>query len=206
MSSTSATSVVPTALARILPFYDTVLFQNDMHVSYRITFIAHCARSLPRLALAAILLVAAALSGDGVSPAFAVEPSEMLADSVLEARARALSGEFRCLVCQNESIDESNADLAHDLRVLIRQQVKDGRSDAEIRGFLVARYGQFVLLKPRFDGKTMLLWLGPFIVLVAGLATIVAAARRRRAAPETTLSDEEREKLERLGSEGAGSL
>jgi cytochrome c-type biogenesis protein CcmH len=156
-----------------------------------------------RLILAAALLLAAVFHSGGAGPAFAVEPSEMLADPKLEARARALSGEFRCLVCQNESIDESNADLAHDLRILIRQQVKEGQSDAQIRSFLVARYGQFVLLKPRFERETILLWLGPFIVLAAGFATIIAAARRRRAAPEAGLSDEEREKLGRLTGEGA---
>jgi cytochrome c-type biogenesis protein CcmH len=176
-----------------------------MNISYRIALVTRYARSVPLLVLAAILLIAAVFSGYGAPPAFAVEPNEMLADPVLEARARALSGEFRCLVCQNESIDESNADLAHDLRVLIRQQVKDGRSDAEVRRFLVVRYGQFVLLKPRFDGKTLLLWLGPFIVLAAGIAVIFAAARRRRAAPGATLSDEEREKLEGLSGEDAGS-
>ena len=154
-----------------------------------------------RLILAAALLLAAVFHNGGAGPAFAVEPSEMLADPKLETRARALSGEFRCLVCQNESIDESNADLAHDLRVLIRQQIKEGQSDAQIRSFLVARYGQFVLLKPRFEPETILLWLGPFIVLAAGFAAIIAAARRRRAAPEVALSDEEREKLGRLTGE-----
>jgi cytochrome c-type biogenesis protein CcmH len=151
-----------------------------------------------RFMVVAVLLLAAALHNGGARPAFAVEPGEMLADPKLEARARALSGEFRCLVCQNESIDESNADLAHDLRVLIRQQIKEGQSDAQIRSFLVARYGQFVLLKPRFEPETMLLWLGPFIVLVLGAAAIAAAARRRREASEAALSEEEREKLGRL--------
>jgi len=151
--------------------------------------------------LAAVLLLAAIFRA---GPALAVEPGEMLVNPALEGRARALSGEFRCLVCQNESIDESNADLAHDLRALIRQQIKDGRTDAEIRAFLVARYGQFVLLKPRFDGETLLLWLGPFIVLAAGAALIFAAARRRQASPAATLSDEEREQLEHLSGEHGG--
>jgi cytochrome c-type biogenesis protein CcmH len=132
-------------------------------------------------------------------PALAVEASEVLGDPKLEARARLLSGEFRCLVCQNESIDESNAQLAHDLRVLIREQLAAGRSDAQIRDFLVDRYGQFVLLKPRFDGETLLLWLGPFLILAIGAGLIGFAARRRRiAAADAPLSEEERAELERL--------
>ena len=132
-------------------------------------------------------------------PALAVEANEVLADPKLEARARVLSGEFRCLVCQNESIDESTAQLAHDLRVLIREQLVAGRSDAQIRDFLVDRYGQFVLLKPRFDGETLLLWLGPFLILAIGAGLIGVAARRRRiAAADAPLSAEERAELERL--------
>jgi cytochrome c-type biogenesis protein CcmH len=132
-------------------------------------------------------------------PALAVEANEMLADPALEARVRNLSAQFRCLVCQNESIDESNAELAHDLRVLIREQVRAGRSDAEIREFLTARYGQFVLLKPSFGKETYLLWLGPFLVLAAGTLTIALARRRRSSvALEAPLSETERARLENL--------
>ncbi|SDR56317.1 cytochrome c-type biogenesis protein CcmH [Rhizobiales bacterium GAS191] len=147
-----------------------------------------------------LLVVLAALAGSAMGPraAHAVEAGEMLADPKLEARARALSGEFRCLVCQNESIDESNAQLAHDLRVLIREQVGAGRSDGQVRDFLVARYGQFVLLKPRFDGETLLLWLGPFLVLAAGAVLVGFAARRRSSAVDAPLSEAERAELERL--------
>jgi cytochrome c-type biogenesis protein CcmH len=132
-------------------------------------------------------------------PALAVEANEMLADPALEARARSLTAQFRCLVCQNESIDESNAELAHDLRVLIREEVKAGRSDAEIRDFLTARYGQFVLLKPSFEKQTYLLWLGPFLVLAAGALMIVLARRRRGPAGlEAPLSEAEKLRLEKL--------
>jgi len=125
----------------------------------------------------------------------------MLPDPALEARARALTAEFRCLVCQNESIDESNAPLAHDLRVLIREQVTAGRTDAEIRNFLVARYGQFVLLRPRFEPETLLLWLGPFLVLVLGASLIVRSAYRRPTNTDAPLSDDERKRLAALGAE-----
>ncbi|SDR59103.1 cytochrome c-type biogenesis protein CcmH [Rhizobiales bacterium GAS113] len=151
------------------------------------------------LALIAMVLLAV-LAGIAMGPraAHAVEAGEMLADPKLEARARALSGEFRCLVCQNESIDESNAQLAHDLRILIREQLAAGRSDGQVRDFLVARYGQFVLLKPRFDGETLLLWLGPFLVLAAGAVLVGFAARRRSSAADAPLSEAERVELERL--------
>jgi cytochrome c-type biogenesis protein CcmH len=146
-------------------------------------------RGLEALCLAAALLVAA-----GAGPALAVRPDEMLADPALEARARALSKELRCLVCQNESIDDSNADLAHDLRVLVRERIRKGDSDRQALDFLVARYGEFVLLKPRFDWRNAVLWGTPIILLLAGGLFMLAAARRRRpgAAP---LSREETEKL-----------
>lgn len=137
-------------------------------------------------------------------PALAVEASEMLADTALESRARALSSEFRCLVCQNESIDESNAPLAHDLRMLIREQVSAGRSDAEIRDFLVARYGEFVLLRPRFDGQTLILWLGPFLILAGGAILIGLSARRRSRLADAPLSADERARLESLQAEPDG--
>ena len=112
----------------------------------------------------------------------AVEPNEMLPDPTLEARARALSKELRCMVCQNESIDDSGAPLAHDLRVLVRDRVKSGDSDTQVLDFLVARYGEFVLLKPRLSWHTVALWGLPPTVLVIGAVIILVDLRRRRAA------------------------
>jgi cytochrome c-type biogenesis protein CcmH len=114
----------------------------------------------------------------------AVEPSEMLKDPRLEARARALSAELRCLVCQNESIDESQATLAHDLRVLIRQHILAGESDREIKAFLVARYGDFILLKPPLKPETALLWGTPILILICGGGAILWSLRRRAPAPK----------------------
>ena len=118
------------------------------------------------------------------SPVWAVEPNEMLADPVLEARARALSKELRCMVCQNESIDDSAAPLAHDLRVLVRERLTAGDSDAQITNFLVARYGEFVLLKPPLSWHTVALWGLPPAAVVFGAGMIVLALRRRRGAPQ----------------------
>jgi len=128
-------------------------------------------------------------------PSFAVQPEEILKDPVLEARARALSAELRCMVCQNESIDESNAPLAHDLRVLVRDHLKAGDSDAAIRQFLVARYGDFILLKPPFKAETLLLWGTPLLVLFAGGIGIAFAARRRSVSSSTVLNSEEQARL-----------
>jgi cytochrome c-type biogenesis protein CcmH len=118
-----------------------------------------------------------------VSPLHAVEPSEMLADPTLEARARALSKELRCMVCQNQSIDDSAAPLAHDLRMVVRQRLKAGDSDAQVLDFLVARYGEFVLLKPRLAWHNAILWGLPPAALLAGFAAIVVLLRRRRHRP-----------------------
>jgi len=115
-----------------------------------------------------------------LSPAFAVQPDEMLKDPALEARARDISTGLRCLVCQNQSIDDSNATMARDLRILIREQLVEGKSDAEVVDFVVARYGDFVLLKPRFKGTTIVLWLAPFVIL--GLVLVVAVRKRARPA------------------------
>lgn len=115
-------------------------------------------------------------------PLHAVEPSEMLSDPALEARARALSKELRCMVCQNESIDDSGAPLAHDLRVLVRERLKAGDSDAQILDFIVARYGEFVLLRPPLSWHTAILWGLPPAVLLVGIAMIVVVVRRRRRA------------------------
>lgn len=132
--------------------------------------------------------------------AAASDPSERLPDPAQEARARAIFKDVRCLVCQNESIDDSEAELAHDLRQTVRQQVKAGRSDAEIKRFLTDRYGQFVLMKPSFDAGNLALWIGPFVVVGLGLVLLVGRLRNRQ--PETELSQAERERLEQLSQEG----
>ena len=143
-----------------------------------------------RLALAAA--VAAGLAGPS---AYAVEPAERLADPALETRARALSQELRCLVCQNQSIDESNADLAHDLRVLLRQRLAAGDTDRQVLDYVVARYGVFVLLDPPFAPATYLLWLTPPALLLGAGTLLVLRARRRRPDPKLpALSDEERDR------------
>ena len=121
-------------------------------------------------------------------PVFAVQPDEILPDPALEARARALSSELRCMVCQNQSIDDSDAPLARDLRLLVRERLKAGDSDDKVLDFLTARYGEFVLLKPRFSARTALLWLAPLAVLLAGGLALVLALRRRRVV-STTLAE-----------------
>ena len=137
-------------------------------------------RSLAALAFVALLLSPA--------PAHAVEPGEMLKDPALEARARQISQELRCLVCQNQSIDDSNAELARDLRVLVRERLAAGDSDAAVLAFVEARYGEFVLLRPPFKPHTLLLWLTP-VLLLAGTAFVSSAAPARagrRAPPAPT--------------------
>jgi cytochrome c-type biogenesis protein CcmH len=134
------------------------------------------------------------------APAWAVQPGEMLKDPVLEERARDLSKQIRCLVCQNESIDSSNADLARDLRILVRDRLKAGDSNKEVLNFLVARYGDFVLLKPPIKPGTYLLWFGPAAILaLGGIAIAFLWARRRQAGQRTDpLTNEERLRLDRL--------
>jgi cytochrome c-type biogenesis protein CcmH len=139
------------------------------------------------------LILAAVLSAAVGGAAHAVEPSERLADPALEARARALSQELRCLVCQNQSIDESNADLAHDLRALLRKRLLAGDTDRQALDYIVARYGQFVLLDPPFEPATYLLWLAPgALVMGAGALLLVRAYRRRPDAGLPPLTEEER--------------
>ncbi|MFM9941904.1 MAG: cytochrome c-type biogenesis protein [Hyphomicrobiaceae bacterium] len=113
-----------------------------------------------------------------VAPAHAVEPDEILKDAALEQRARRLSAELRCMVCQNQSIDDSSAPLARDLRLLVRERLQSGASDDEVRAFLVARYGEFVLLKPPLSTGTVLLWLTPLLVL-AGIGILIAQRLRQ---------------------------
>jgi cytochrome c-type biogenesis protein CcmH len=136
------------------------------------------------------------------SPAFAVLPDEVLADSALEARARDLSAHFRCLVCQNQSIDDSNAELARDLRILVRERLVAGDTDQQVIDFVVSRYGEFVLLKPRFSLQNALLWGAPLLILLAGAAFAFRRARRSGTAKEAPLTDEERAALERLTGSG----
>jgi cytochrome c-type biogenesis protein CcmH len=135
----------------------------------------------------------------------AVEPDEIMPDPKLEARARALSAELRCMVCQNESIDESHADLARDLRLLVRERLQAGDGDDQIRAFLVRRYGDFILLKPPFKLETWLLWGAPFLVLLTGACIILVARRRQQSiAPANLLSEAERAKLDAmLGDDGS---
>jgi cytochrome c-type biogenesis protein CcmH len=146
----------------------------------------------------AAFLVAAASAA--VSPAVAVQPDEILANPALESRARALSRELRCMVCQNQSIDDSDAPLARDLRLLVRERLTAGDSDAQVLDFLTSRYGQFVLLKPRFGWDTALLWGAPAgVLLVGGLAIIISLRRRRdSSAPTAPLTDDETRRLNEL--------
>ena len=136
-------------------------------------------------------------------PALAVNPDERLADPALEARARSLSRELRCLVCQSESIDDSNADLAHDLRVLVRERLKAGDSDAQVLDYLRARYGDYVLLQPPVERATWLLWFGPGAVLALVVLGVGLAALRRRPAPPVPLDAQEQARLDALLRDGS---
>jgi cytochrome c-type biogenesis protein CcmH len=155
-----------------------------------------------RLRRAAVLWLAlsAVLIGLATSPAKAVEPDEVLQDPALEARARHISEGLRCLVCQNQSIDDSEAPLAKDLRVLVRERLKAGDTDQQIEDFVVARYGEFVLLKPRFEPHTFLLWFATPAVFLAALLIVILAYRRRSAAAAApaALSEVEERKLKSL--------
>jgi len=156
------------------------------------------ARFLFALALAALAFTA---------PARAVQPDEMLRDPALEARARNLSRELRCMVCQNQSIDDSEAPLARDLRLLVRERIAAGDGDGQVIDFLVARYGEFVLLKPRFEQQTLLLWLLPPLVLLGGgLALWIYARRRSKGGPDVApaaLTADEQARLAALMSTDA---
>ena len=144
-------------------------------------------------------LVVALLAGLAAASALAVQPDEMLVDPALEARAREISRDLRCLVCQNQSIDDSDAPLAHDLRVLLRQRLLAGDSNEQARQYLVDRYGDYVLLKPPFKKTTLVLWLGPPALLLAGAAAAFGVYRQRRLKPAAdALSAEEKARLDRL--------
>jgi len=135
------------------------------------------------------------------TPAFAVNPDEVLPDPALEARARIISAELRCMVCQNQSIDDSNADLARDLRLLVRKRLTDGDTDRQVLDYIVSRYGEFVLLKPRFSQKTVILWGAPIVLFVAGGLALAVYARRRAGKPtgQPLNAEEEAELNEILG-------
>ena len=141
--------------------------------------------------LLAALFAVLALAGS----AAAIQPDEILANPKLEARARHISKELRCLVCQNESIDESEAPLAHDLRVLVRKRLLAGDSDEQVKQYLVARYGTYVLLKPPLDWQTVFLWFGPLLVLGAAGGAAYAFYRHRPGLVPPPLSPEERQRL-----------
>jgi cytochrome c-type biogenesis protein CcmH len=149
--------------------------------------------AMSRLRLVLLLLVA--LGGT----AHAVQPDEILRDPVLEARARALSAGLRCMVCQNQSIDDSDADLARDIRLLVRERLKAGDSDEDVRRYLVARYGAFILLKPPFTLATALLWLTPALaLLLGGLGIGMALRRSRQAGAPAPLGEAEAARLDAL--------
>ncbi|TPK92052.1 cytochrome c-type biogenesis protein CcmH [Mesorhizobium sp. B2-4-12] len=149
----------------------------------------------PRLSLTSIVLLLALLFAGA---AHAVKPDEMLADPALETRARALSEGLRCMVCQNQSIDESDADLARDLRILVRQRLVAGDSDQQVMDYVVSRYGEFVLLKPRFDLRNALLWGTPVLLLLVGGMFIALNARSRRKLATKSLSADEQAALDAI--------
>ena len=142
------------------------------------------------------ILVALVFLCFNLLPALAVNPDEVLADPALEERARALSTKLRCLVCQNQSIDDSDAPLAKDLRVLVRERLVDGDSDKEVVDYIVARYGEFVLLHPRFGPHTLVLWLSPIALILIGVIALIITQRRRPQSTTSALSDEEEAALE----------
>jgi len=135
-------------------------------------------------------------------PAHAVRPDEMLADPGLEARAREVGSELRCLVCRNQSIDDSDADLAHDLRMLVRERIKAGDTNDQVIAYIRSRYGDFVLLRPPFKGDTLLLWGGPLLILILGGVAFARFYRGRNDTAPTPLSAEERRRLAAVLGEG----
>jgi cytochrome c-type biogenesis protein CcmH len=141
----------------------------------------------------------------GSNAAFAVQPDEILKDPALETRARDLSRELRCMVCQNQSIDDSEAPLARDIRLLVRERLSKGDSDQQVLDFLVARYGEFVLLRPRLEWHNLILWALPPAALIAGMIGLLFRMRRNQPSPAeaATLSPEERKRLATLVGRGA---
>lgn len=147
------------------------------------------------------LIAAALLLALSVPAARAVEPSEVLPDPAMEARAREISKDLRCLVCQNQSIDDSNADLARDLRRLVRERLVAGDDNRQVLTFVVDRYGDYVLLRPPFKPATLLLWVGPFVVLAIGAVGVAVYLRRRQGpggSDTAPLTEDERRRLDAL--------
>jgi cytochrome c-type biogenesis protein CcmH len=140
-------------------------------------------------------ILAALLLAFSAAPVLAVLPDEVLSDPVMEQRARALSAELRCMVCQNQSIDDSDAELARDLRVLVRERLAAGDTDAEVIDYVVSRYGEFVLLKPRFNWRNAALWSAPVVLLLAGGVVVAMGAWGRRGKEAEGLSEEEQATL-----------
>jgi cytochrome c-type biogenesis protein CcmH len=151
-----------------------------------------------RAVLAALALAAALAAG----PAYAARPDEMLSDPALEARAERVGSELRCLVCRNQSIEDSEAGLAHDLRVLVRRRIAAGDSNDKVVAYIRSRYGDFVLLRPPFEFATLALWGGPVLILLLGGVAVLRFYRQREAAPAPPLSPEERRRLASLLGEG----
>jgi len=133
-----------------------------------------------------------------ILPSYAVNPDEVLADPALEARARGISGKLRCLVCQNQSIDDSDAAFAKDMRILVRERLSVGDSDQAAIDYIVARYGEYVLLRPRFGWHTLLLWASPFALLILGAGALFMRHRKRLPSPVNDLSAEEEAALDEL--------
>ncbi len=150
-------------------------------------------------ALLSVLALAVVMAA---GPAHAVRPDEMLSDPGLEARARAVGSELRCLVCRNQSIDDSDADLAHDLRVLVRERIKGGDSNDQVVAYIRSRYGDFVLLRPPFERVTLLLWGGPLLILLLGGVALARFYRRGQAPAPPPLSADERRRLATVLGEG----
>jgi cytochrome c-type biogenesis protein CcmH len=154
--------------------------------------------TLPAWLLALLLIMSASC------PGFAVNPDEVLQDVALEARARTIGAELRCLVCQNQSIDDSNSGLARDLRIIVRERLTAGDSDEQVIGFVVQRFGNFVLLKPPFEAATYVLWLGPALVLLSAFAVYFFGLKREAHAvvqPAEPLNAIERDRLKQLENE-----
>lgn len=158
-------------------------------------------RPLNTFGIAIMVMLTGLFAVSGMAPsALAVEPDEILTDATLEARARKLSAGLRCLVCQNQSIDDSKAPLARDLRLLVRERLKAGDNDDQIIEFVVARYGEFVLLRPRFNASTIVLWLSPVLLLALGLWLARGVMRTRSAAAGSApeLSADEKARLDEI--------
>ena len=148
--------------------------------------------------LRALLAAAALFLSVGITAVLAVQPDELLPDPILEARAREISAELRCLVCQNQSIDDSDAPLARDLRILVRQRLQAGDSNPEVRDYLVARYGDFILLRPPLRAGTLLLWVTPIVALLGAAAVALSRFRQRPHPTDESLSREEEQAIARI--------